>query len=172
MQAGCYRLCRGRTLEDVTSKTFLKVDTGKDGGAQVSNVGESEKCNFPEYQGQLDELLEKYQDIFATKGSDVGNNKDKGVEIKLINTKAVNVPNYRTPLKLRDTMKALITELLDAGIIEKCSNTAYNSPCLLVPKKTDINAGAGNAVGSQDYRLVVDFRGLNAAIEAVNFPIP
>ena len=175
LQAGCYRLCRGKTLDDVTSGTSLRVatDCNKTGeGAGIGSAGESEPCDFPEHQEELDKLLNAYQDIFASKGSDVGDNKDKGVEIRLTSSQPVNIPNYRTPLKLRDTLKELIDELLKAGIIEKCSNTAYNSPCLLVPKKTDINANSGGAVGSQDYRLVVDFRGLNAAIESVNFPIP
>ena len=55
----------------------------------------------------------------------------------------VNVANYRTPLKLRDIMRKLIQDLADAGIIEPCENNQFNSPCMLVDKKTDANEKGG-----------------------------
>ena len=41
-------------------------------------------------------------------------------------------------------MKGCIDELLEAGVIEKCDKSQYNSLCLLVPKKTEAGKDAGH----------------------------
>jgi hypothetical protein len=46
-----------------------------------------------------------------------------------------------------------VDKLLEEGIIEE-SNSPWNSPPLVVPKKTD-------ASGEKNWRIVVDFRNLN-----------
>ncbi len=94
------------------------------------------KCDFPEFQERLDKLVSRFPAVFAASGSDIG--KSKGEEVKLVlkNDNPINLRNYRTPLKLQDIMKGCIDKLLEAGVIEKCDKSQYNSLCLLVPKKT------------------------------------
>ncbi len=102
------------------------------------------RCDFPEFQERLDKLVSRFPAVFAVSGLDVG--KSKGEEVKLVlkNDNPVNLRNYRTPLKLQDVMKGCINELLEVGVIEKCDKSQYNSPCLLVPKKTEAGKDAGH----------------------------
>ena len=57
-----------------------------------------------------------------------------------------------------------VDELLEYGIIEP-STSAYNSPLVVVKKKTSVGC-------PQEYRVVNDFRGLNAQTVEYKFPLP
>ena len=77
--------------------------------------------------------------------------------------KPVYVKNYRTPIAQRNEIERQVKEMLDKEIIEP-SMSEYNSPVLLVPKKsTD---------GQKAFRLVVDFRLLNKKLVQDKFPLP
>ena len=67
-------------------------------------------------------------------------------------------PQYRTTPEQKAGKERQTQELEERGIISK-SNTMWQAPVLLV-KKT-----------SGDYRLAVDFRGLNKVTHPINFPI-
>lgn len=122
------------------------------------------KTDFPEIHKEVNELVQEFEDVFSATASDVGKSRGETVEIRLKSKVPVNVKNYRTPLKLREVMKALLDELLKAGVIERCSSD-YNSPCLLVAKKDEGGKTAG-------YRLVIDYRMLNKVIESIVYPMP
>jgi len=124
-------------------------------------------CDFPEYQDQLENLINEYADIFSSSGSDVGVSKGPSASIKLAQNKVVNLKNYRTPAKLKPILKELVQDLVDAGVIEPCDSNQFNSPCLLIPKKAE-----GNIKKGALYRLVVDYRELNKIIHNAVFPIP
>ena len=126
---------------------------------------EAPKCDFPEFQERLDKLVSRFPMVFAASGLNVG--KSKGEEVKLVlkNDNPVNLRNYRTPLKLQDVMKGCIDELLEAGVIEKCEKSQCNSPCLLVPKKTEVGKDTG-------HWLVIDYRKLNDILETMVYPMP
>lgn len=66
---------------------------------------------------------------------------------------------YRVPYNLRKEMDDQLNILLEAGILEP-STSPYSSPVLLVKK----NNG--------EYRLVTDFRALNAKVVPDAYPIP
>jgi hypothetical protein len=55
-------------------------------------------------------------------------------------------------------------EMLDKNIIEE-SDSPYNSPVWVVPKKTD-------ASGKQKWRIVIDFRKLNELTDQDAYPLP
>ena len=120
---------------------------------------------FPEMEKPLNELLNKYSDVFSSTASDTGKYSGERVKIQLLNETPVNVRNYRTPLKLRDVLTKILQELMDAGIIERCTESAYNAPCMLIPKKTENGISAG-------HRIVVDYRQLNKVVKNVVYPMP
>ena len=70
-------------------------------------------------------------------------------------------------------MREELVNLTKGGIIEE-SDSSWNSPALVVPKKLDVNQGAAkqDATASQGCRLVVDYKKVNEILEDVNFPIP
>jgi hypothetical protein len=157
-------------LQNICDETFhlrvfvasSKRQTEQD---EITSLLQNVKSDFPEGQEHLLKLIEEFKDIFSAAGSDVGHASGDEVEITLKEKKPVNIRNYRTPLKLRDVLKVILDELMEAGIIERCKSSAYNSPCLLVPKKLENGDLAG-------HRLVIDYRQLNKAIDTVVFPMP
>ena len=124
------------------------------------------QCDCPEYQERLENLICEFKDVFSTSASDVGKSSGSRVTIQLSSDTVVNVRNYRTPFKLRSVLKTLVDELLSAGIIEKCESGEFNSPVLLVPKKSD------GSIGAKTHRLVIDYRALNKVIQTVVYPMP
>jgi hypothetical protein len=78
------------------------------------------------------------------------------------------IPINTRPYRLLEAQKAEIErqvdKLLDEGIIEE-SNSPWNSPLLVVPKKMD-------ASGERRWRIVVDFRKLNEKTIGNAYPLP
>ena len=126
--------------------------------------------DFPELEEALNDVINKHYAAFSdTKGADVGRAIGEPVTIRLLDDRPVNVRNYRSALKIRDFLYQEIETLRKGGIVELCKHSPYNSPCMLVPKKKEVDGK--KAVGT-GYRLVVDFRQLNQVIENVQFPMP
>ena len=76
----------------------------------------------------------------------------------------VNIKQYRYPPQLRDTVQQNVQELVDNDIVEE-SESPYNSPLWIVPKKAD-------SQGNKRWRLVIDFRALNEKTIASAYPLP
>ena len=134
------------------------------------------QCDFPEGQKELNRLVyEEFPDVFSSKASDVGKSRGKVAKIRLAKDTVVNVPNYRCPLGQRPMLKQLIQDLVDGGVVEPDDSSEFNSPCMLVKKKSDASytqVDDAALKAKPDYRLVVDYRKLNDVIENVVFPMP
>jgi hypothetical protein len=72
--------------------------------------------------------------------------------------------NYRLPEALKGELKQITDQMLRDKIIRH-SNSPWNSPIILVRKKED-------ASKKQKWRLVVDFRRLNAVTVGDSYPLP
>ncbi|CAB0033548.1 unnamed protein product [Trichogramma brassicae] len=70
----------------------------------------------------------------------------------------------RHPPYLRDEVQKQIAELIDNDIVEE-SDSPYNSPLWIVPKKAGPN-------GEKKWRLVIDYRMLNEKTIAPAYPLP
>lgn len=79
-------------------------------------------------------------------------------------TLPINTRQYRIPELQKNEIQKQLDELEKRGIIEK-SNSPWNSPLLLVPKKE-------NQYGEKQYRLVIDYRKLNTVTQPLSYPIP
>jgi hypothetical protein len=66
---------------------------------------------------------------------------------------AITLKNYRFPEAQQQEIKTQITQLLKDDIITS-SNSGWNFPLLVVPKKTD-------GSGKQKLRICIEFRKLN-----------
>lgn len=107
----------------------------------------------------------KFHDIFYLDG-DILTHTDviqHRIHIKP-GTTPIYIRQYRLPETQREEVRRQLKEMESNGIIEP-SNSAWNSPVILVKKKED-------AQGEQKFRLVVDFRQLNSVTLTQNFPIP
>ena len=85
---------------------------------------------------------------------------------KIITTdeKAVYVRQYRQPQIHKEEIKNHVKKLLENDAIQP-SNSPYNSPTCIVPKKPD-------AQGIVKTRMVIDYRGLNQKTIGDAYPLP
>lgn len=90
--------------------------------------------------------------------------KIPGLQIKLDIDKEVvpsQVPNYRVPLALEESVNERLVEMERLGIIENAPETSrWISPMEIVMK------------GTKDYRIVIDMRKPNKAIRRAHYPLP
>jgi hypothetical protein len=95
-----------------------------------------------------------FSDIFYLPGNKLSST---GAVQHSINVEAgmhpINTRPYRLPEAQKGEVRREVQKLLQEGIIEE-SNSPWNSPILIIPKKVD-------ASGQQTFRLVVDYRKLN-----------
>jgi hypothetical protein len=107
------------------------------------------KLNVPtEEREKYVDLFLKNHDVFSKHKYDLGSANNFKHEIQLKVKEPVFVKQFRIPEAHRDNLETQIKEWLKIGIIEP-SNSRYNSPIFVVPKKD----------GST--RFVLDYRALN-----------
>lgn len=117
----------------------------------------------PDYKQKLIDLCLKYNDVFALKGDTLTCNNFYKQSINLNDRNPVYIKNYRIPEVQRNEISNQVENMLKNEIIRP-SVSPYNSPLLLVPKKSSND--------DKKWRLVVDFRQLNKKIVADKFPLP
>jgi len=76
----------------------------------------------------------------------------------------VNIKSYRLPYAHRKVIVEQMEKLEEDGIIQS-SESRWNAPLVVVPKKSDAN-------GNPQFRVCVDFRWLNQLTIGDVFPIP
>lgn len=112
----------------------------------------------------LIQILLKFQECFHKPGSDL--TFTSAIKHRIITTDElpVHAKTYRYPVKQKEEVNRQIQELLDQGIISH-STSPFSAPIWVVPKKLD-------ASGKQKWRLVIDYRKLNAKTVDDRYPIP
>ncbi|XP_068247989.1 uncharacterized protein [Palaemon carinicauda] len=131
---------------------YLKIET-VDTNQSTCNINP----NLSDVQkDNLRNLCQKYKHVFSDKP---GKTSLQEHNIKIKTTEPFVRKNYPIPAHLTKDFDDEVQSLLDLGIIEQSSSN-YSSPALLVKKKE------GN------YRLVVDFRTLNAITDFDCEPMP
>lgn len=83
--------------------------------------------------------------------------------LSLTDNEPVFTPNYRAPHSQRMEIKRQVEILLSNDLIEP-STSAYNSPIILVPKKSNTS--------EKKWRMCIDYRKVNKKLIAVRFPSP
>jgi hypothetical protein len=106
-----------------------------------------------------------YHVIFYLPGDKLSCTKATKHSINVIpGTSPINTKPYRLPEAQKTEIDKQIGKLLHKGVTEY-SNSLWNSPLLVVPKK-------GEASGEKKWRLVVDFRNLNEKTVGDAYPLP
>ncbi|GKE07481.1 ty3-gypsy retrotransposon protein [Tanacetum coccineum] len=108
---------------------------------------------------QINELLESYQEVFATPTSLPPQRQQDHIIPLLPNTPPINIRPYKYPLSQKDVVEAMVKELMKSGVIRD-SHSPYSSPIVLVKKKNGT------------WRMCVDYRQLNKYTVKDKFPIP
>lgn len=115
-------------------------------------------------QDMISKICIKYSDIFCLKNDSLSTTPIYKQSITLKpNTQAVYTKPYKLPHSQRTEIESQIHDMLKNKIIEK-SNSEWNSPVLLVPKKSTTDV--------KKWRLVIDYRKVNAQLQDDKFPLP
>lgn len=94
------------------------------------------KSTTPTYaHDQLLPLCIEYSDIFHLEGDQPTVNNFYAQDLSLTDKQPVFTPNYRQPQSQKAIISGEVTRLLADDLIEACRSN-YNSPLLLVPKKS------------------------------------
>ena len=112
----------------------------------------------------IQDLVKENSDCFYLKDEKLGATDLVMHRIQTTDDYPVNSKQYKYPLSLKEEVDRQVKEMLDAGIIAP-SNSPYNTPVWIVPKKPD-------STGKPRWRLVLDFRKLNEKTVADAYPIP
>ncbi|KAG6465364.1 hypothetical protein O3G_MSEX015105 [Manduca sexta] len=118
----------------------------------------------PEERANLEALCSRYADVFYIEGEPLTFTNQVKHKIRTTDEVPVYTKSYRYPYIHRQEVQDQIHKMLDQGIIRP-SQSAWNSPIWIVPKKLD-------ASGETKWRLVVDFRKLNDKTIDDKYPIP
>ena len=140
---------------------------------KVANIGKIE--NSPNLQKILDtieigplsneikkeflDLLGEFGHLFLSEGDYMPSCNIAEFSIDTLDSQPIVSAPYRTPYALRDSLKEILDNYVENGIIEPCTS-AWNSPSLLVKKK------------GGKWRLVIDYRKLNSATHQYHHPLP
>lgn len=109
-------------------------------------------------------VLNNYQDIFYKEGENLPFTTEIKHRIITKSDTPIYSRLYRYPVVHRAEVDRQIKEMLAQEIIVP-SNSPYNSPLWVVPKKADKN-------GKPQWRVVIDYRKLNEQTIDDKFPIP
>ena len=118
----------------------------------------------PSLKQPIEKLLLFYLDVFNLETDFLPCTNLAEHTITLRENKIINTKSYRPPECHKDEINRQMKDMLDKGIIEP-SDSPYNSPVWVVPKKTD-------ASGKQKWRIVIDFRKLNELTDQDAYPLP
>lgn len=123
-----------------------------------------ENLNSEERESLLS-ICEEYSDIFYLPGDKLTHTNviEHTIPIKTDHP-PVNQKMYRLPEKQKLIIQEQVQDMLENDIIEP-SKSPWNSPLLVVPKKD-------GPQGEKKWRVVVDFRRLNAITIGDAFPLP
>lgn len=110
------------------------------------------------------EVIGDYLYQFHLPGDKLGATTLTAHQITTTDEIPINIKNYRHPNALQGEIRKQVNELLAGGIVQE-SNSPYNSPLWIVPKKPD-------AQGNKRWRMVIDYRALNKKTVADAYPLP
>lgn len=120
----------------------------------------------PDTLTHLKTLITNYNDIFHLENDYLTSCKILKHHISLYtDTPPINVRQYRRSQWEIEEIDKHVKKLLRDGIIQP-SNSPFNSPALVVPKK------GLDKDGNKKTRFVVDYRKLNEATISDNYPLP
>lgn len=111
----------------------------------------------------LIQLCMEFSDIFHVEGDTPTTNNFYKQKLTVNDNTPVYIKNYRLPHVQKEEINRQVKKLLTDDLIEM-SRSNYNSPLILVPKKsTD---------GQPKWRMCIDYRQLNKKLVQDRFPMP
>ena len=113
----------------------------------------------PKVSKGLQDLLRKYDDLFARDSGDLGRTTLVQHSINTGDAKPIRQPPRRVPIALQPELEKEVKNMLEKGVIEP-GTSPWSSPVVLVRKKDGT------------VRFCVDYRQLNAVTQFDAYPLP
>ncbi|KAJ8027625.1 hypothetical protein HOLleu_32824 [Holothuria leucospilota] len=155
----CQMISTEKPLHEVRETTQI-MDT--DGGLykNLQDLLERSSGNIDaQEKDQVEQLLIKYQNTFATSSTDIGRTDLVRHSINTGSANPIKQPARRLPPHRREKEQAELTRMLEAKIIQP-SSSPWASPIVLVTKK------------DRSTRFCVDYRRLSNVTLKDSYPIP
>ena len=118
----------------------------------------------PHRQQRVRSYLESFPHLFLLPGDKFPGTTLTKHRIPTVDDVPVFHKQYRYPPVHKEEVRKQISKLIETGVIGP-SNSPYNSPLWIVPKKADEK-------GNKKWRLVIDYRGLNEKTVGDAYPLP
>jgi len=124
-----------------------------------SNDGQSHHINFSFC------VCTQYSDVFGLETESLSTNNFYKQKLRLKDEEPVYIKNYRSPHSQKDEIQGQVQKLIKDKVVVP-SVSAYNSPLLLVPKKSTPDSD------KKKRRLVIDYRQINKKLLSDKLPLP
>ena len=131
--------------------------------AQIIELLRLEHLNEQEKENVI-KLIKNSQDQFHVPGEKLTATPVLQHRIITTDDQPINTRQYRFPQLHKEEINKQVEELLENGIV-KHSQSPYNTPVWIVPKKED-------SKGNKRWRMVLDFRALNNKTIGDAYPLP
>ncbi|KAL4136407.1 hypothetical protein QTP88_007955 [Uroleucon formosanum] len=154
-------------LDTVSMNNMRTVEKCSNPENRIQILKDSLRCDHMnnEEKTTIQELCSEYADIFFLEADTINCTEAVQHEIKIPSgTQPIYQKPYRLPYAQKKEINEQIKQLEQNEIIVP-SESPWNAPLLIVPKKMD-------ASGNKKYRVVVDFRKLNNITVGDVFPMP
>lgn len=160
---------------EISNKTSNKISNKKQDDASNLHIYDltqspadmtlfrTEHLNVEEYSTLLS-LAKDYRDIYYVEGERLTFAHDIKHVIRTTDENPVYTKSYRHPYIHKEEIQKQMQNMLDQGIIRP-SYSPWSSPLWVVPKKLD-------ASGKVKWRIVIDYRKLNAKTIGDKYPLP
>jgi len=148
----------------VAKQEKSRDDPGQSSRERVMAKFRTDHLNSEEKKS-LHELCFDYKDVFFLPGDKLSctNAARHSIQLEPVVT-PINTRPYRLPESQKEDVDRQVEQLLEDGTIA-ISDSAWNSPLLVVPKKVGPD-------GKRKWRLVVDFCKLNEKTIGEAYPLP
>ena len=157
------RLSKGSVIAKVELITQTQVNSLDSVKRQIDRTEQKDwtaEVDVPQdHKSTILGFLQKHQDLFAAKDSELGHTDTVKMKIDTGDNPPIKLRPYRTPIHNREVIDKAVDEMLDANVIRR-SKSPWSFPVVIVDKKD----------GSK--RFCVDFRKLNQITKANSYPLP
>lgn len=155
---------RAIETESLSNYKLYKIDAVQRNKTRTQHLLTEISKNTPtQHLDKILTLCKEFDDIFALEEDKMTVNNFYTQKFRVKDSTPVYVKNYRLPFSQRDEIARQVEKFEKNELIEP-SCAEYNSPILLVPKKS--------LDGSKKWRLCIDYRLVNSKLVADKYPLP
>lgn len=150
--------------KEISEYNIFQIDKTENTIERANQLKEKFSKNTPKDKlERLMSICRDYTDVFTLDSDKMTTNNFYSQKIRMTDDSPVYTKNYRLAHGQKEEINKQVNKLLENDLIEP-SLSPYNSPIILVPKKsTD---------GSKKWRLCIDYKRLNVKLIPDKFPLP